>query len=249
MKSAPGKKDARTVLSEGTPGIRAIGSLINVVKAYPMGNREYVALRGVNLTLHVGEFTAIVGPSGSGKSTILNMITGIDRPTSGEVIMAGMPLHLMNENELARWRGANVGIVFQFFQLLPTLTALENVMLPMDFLNSYGGRRRERAISLLDRVGLEARAGHLPSELSGGEQQRVAVARALANDPPILIADEPTGNLDTATGERIMGMLLELSQQGKSVVFVTHDPTLAAHAGRVVTVQDGHIVSDDSSEG
>jgi putative ABC transport system ATP-binding protein len=210
-----------------------------------MGHREYVALRGVDLTLHAGEFTAIVGPSGSGKSTILNMITGIDRPTSGEVFMAGMPLHRMSENELARWRGANIGIVFQFFQLLPTLTALENVMLPMDFLNSYGSRRRERAMSLLNLIGLAARASHLPSELSGGEQQRVAIARALANDPPILIADEPTGNLDTATGENIMQLLLQLSHQGKSVVFVTHDVNLASHAQRVIRVQDGQIVADE----
>ena len=235
---------------EGSPAPTkvVVGRLVNVVKAYPMGHREYVALRGVNLALHAGEFTAIVGPSGSGKSTILNMITGIDRPSRGEVIMAGMPLHLMNENELARWRGANIGIVFQFFQLLPTLTALENVMLPMDFLNSYGTRRRERAHSLLARVGLAGRADHLPSELSGGEQQRVAIARALANDPPIVIADEPTGNLDTTTGEHIMQLLLELSQQGKSVVFVTHDVHLSAHAQRVIRVQDGHIVADEVLE-
>lgn len=222
-----------------------VGSLYNVVKAYPMGDRQYIALRGVDLTLYASEFTAIVGPSGSGKSTILNMITGIDRPTTGEVVMAGMPLHRMTENELARWRGAGIGIVFQFFQLLPTLTALENVMLPMDFLNTYGNRRGERALQLLDRVGLAPRARHLPSELSGGEQQRVAIARALANDPPILIADEPTGNLDTAAGEHIMQLLLELSRQGKSVVFVTHDPHLAAQAQRVIHVQDGQIVSDE----
>lgn len=222
-----------------------VGRLLAVVKAYPMGNREYVALRGVNLTLYAGEFTAIVGPSGSGKSTILNMITGIDRPTTGQVLMAGRPLHLMTENELAQWRGANIGIVFQFFQLLPTLTALENVMLPMDFLNSYGGKRRERALSLLDRVGLAPRASHLPSELSGGEQQRVAIARALANDPRIIIADEPTGNLDTNTGEHVMQLLSDLSDQGKSVVFVTHDTHLAASARRVIRVQDGNIVSDE----
>ncbi|MEO8288682.1 MAG: ABC transporter ATP-binding protein [Chloroflexota bacterium] len=227
------------------PGKIPVGRLVDVVKAYPMGNREYVALRGVNLTLHAGEFTAIVGPSGSGKSTILNMITGIDRPTSGQVLMAGRPLHLMNENELAQWRGANIGIVFQFFQLLPTLTALENVMLPMDFLNTYGTRRRERGLSLLERVNLRPRAGHLPSELSGGEQQRVAIARALANDPPIIIADEPTGNLDTATGEHVMGLLSELSDQGKSVVFVTHDVHLASLARRVIRVQDGNIVADE----
>jgi putative ABC transport system ATP-binding protein len=224
-----------------------VGRLINVVKAYPMGHREYVALRGVNLTLYAGEFTAIVGPSGSGKSTILNMITGIDRPTSGQVLMAGHALHLMTENELARWRGAKIGIVFQFFQLLPTLTALENVMLPMDFLNTYPGKRRERALALLDRVGLLPRAGHLPSELSGGEQQRVAIARALANDPPILIADEPTGNLDTTTGEHVMRLLYELSEQGKSVVFVTHDRDLAGLASRVIHVQDGNIVAHEES--
>ena len=227
------------------PGKAAVGRLAGVVKAYPMGNRQYVALRGVDLTLYAGEFTAIVGPSGSGKSTILNMITGIDRPTRGQVIMAGMPLHLMSENELAQWRGANVGIVFQFFQLLPTLTALENVMLPMDFLNAYGGKRRERAMALLERVGLGRHANHLPSELSGGEQQRVAIARSLANDPSIIIADEPTGNLDTTTGEQIMSLLRELGEQGKSVVFVTHDPVLAAHAQRIIRVQDGHIVADE----
>src|SRR5436190_8772411 len=198
------------------PGKVAVGRLVSVVKAYPMGHREYVALRGVNLTLYAGEFTAIVGPSGSGKSTILNMITGIDRPTQGQVLMGNMPLHLMTENELAQWRGANIGIVFQFFQLLPTLTALENVILPMDFLNTYGSKRRDRALDLLARVGLKARGDHLPSELSGGEQQRVAIARALANDPPIIIADEPTGNLDTATGEHVMGLLSDLSLQGKS---------------------------------
>jgi putative ABC transport system ATP-binding protein len=223
----------------------AVGRLVDVVKAYPMGHREYVALRGVNLTLYAAEFTAIVGPSGSGKSTILNMITGIDRPTRGQVLMAGLPLHTMNENDLAQWRGVNVGIVFQFFQLLPTLTALENVMLPMDFLNSYAGKRRERAMSLLERVHLGKHADHLPSELSGGEQQRVAIARALANDPPIIIADEPTGNLDTTTGDRIMTLLQELSEQGKSVVYVTHDPNLASMAQRIVRLQDGHIVADE----
>jgi putative ABC transport system ATP-binding protein len=232
------------VQRDDIPERTAIGRLVNVVKAYPMGNRQYLALRGVDLTLHLGEFTAIVGPSGSGKSTILNMVTGIDRPTKGQVIMAGHPIHLMTENELAQWRGVNVGIVFQFFQLLPTLTALENVMLPMDFVNKYRNNRRERAMSLLGRVGLADHADHLPSELSGGEQQRVAIARALANDPPIIIADEPTGNLDSATGEAIMRLLRELSEQGKSVVFVTHDLMLASTAHRVVHVQDGHIVDD-----
>src|SRR5215212_6539742 len=165
---------------DGTAQRRPLIYLRNVTKVYPMGRQRYTALRGVSITFHTGEFTAIVGPSGSGKSTILNMITGIDRPTSGEVVVGNQPLHRLGENALARWRGAHVGIVFQFFQLLPTLTALENVMLPMDFLGS-GGARRERALALLRRVRMDTHADHLPSELSGGEQQRVAIARALAN--------------------------------------------------------------------
>ena len=208
-----------------------------------MGRQVYPALRGVTLAFHAGEFAAIVGPSGSGKSTILNMITGIDRPTRGEIIVGNRPIHRLSENALARWRGANVGIVFQFFQLLPTLTALENVLLPMDFLGRTGARR-PRALALLRRVGLADHADHLPSELSGGEQQRVAIARALANDPPILIADEPTGNLDSATGDLVFRLLGELGRQGKSVIFVTHDPALAELAERVVHVQDGRVVSD-----
>lgn len=225
------------------PGKVPVGRLLGVVKAFPMGNREYVALRGVNLTLYAGEFTAIVGPSGSGKSTILNMITGIDRPTQGQVLMAGRPLHLMSENELAQWRGANVGIVFQFFQLLPTLTALENVILPMDFLNSYGSKRRERALDLLARVGLRARADHLPSELSGGEQQRVAIARALANDPPIIIADEPTGNLDTENSENVLTLLRDLNRRlGQTIVMITHNPEAAAYGHRVVRMKDGVVL-------
>jgi putative ABC transport system ATP-binding protein len=227
-----------------TPSLRRpLIYLRNVTKVYPMGRQQYTALRGVSITFHSGEFTAIVGPSGSGKSTILNMITGIDRPTSGEVVVGTQSLPRLSENALARWRGANVGIVFQFFQLLPTLTALENVMLPMDFLGS-GSARRERALALLGRVRLDTHADHLPSELSGGEQQRVAIARALANDPPILIADEPTGNLDSATGDRVFALLAELGRQGKSVIFVTHDPLLAERAERIVRVQDGMIVSD-----
>ncbi|HMA33755.1 MAG TPA: ABC transporter ATP-binding protein [Chloroflexia bacterium] len=225
-------------------GARPLIQMRRVTKLFPMGQRVYQALKGVDLAFYPGDFTAIVGHSGSGKSTILNMITGIDKPTSGEILVGGRMIQQLSENELARWRGANVGIVFQFFQLLPTLTALENVMLPMDFLKSWSGRRRERALSLLRRVGLEAHADHLPSELSGGEQQRVAIARALANDPPIIIADEPTGNLDSATGERVFALLGELSRQGKLVVFVTHDPDLSQNAARIITVHDGHVVSD-----
>jgi len=228
--------------------------LENVTKVYPMGPRSYTALRGVDLDIDAGEFVALVGPSGSGKSTILNMITGIDKPTSGTVTVNGVRVDRMGENELARWRGQNIGIVFQFFQLLPTLTALENVILPMDLRGSHppwsplgGGRhRRERALEHLRLVGLEDHAGHLPSELSGGEQQRVAIARALANDPPILIADEPTGNLDTATGERIIDILTELHRRGKTVVMVTHEPYIALLAERVLHVQDGRIAEGGS---
>jgi len=227
---------------------RPLIELRRVLKVYPMGGRNYTALRGVDLAFQAGEFAAIVGQSGSGKSTILNMITGIDKPTTGEVLVGGRMIQRLSENALAAWRGANVGIVFQFFQLLPTLTALENVMLPMDFLKTWRGRRRERALSLLQRVDMVQHADHLPSELSGGEQQRIAIARALANDPPIIIADEPTGNLDSATGERVFGLLGELSRQGKLVIFVTHDPDLARQAQRVVTVQDGRILHDTSSE-
>ena len=226
------------------PAARPLIQLRRVTKVYPMGRRTFQALRGVDLAFYAGEFAAIVGHSGSGKSTILNMITGIDKPTSGDVLVAGRSIAGLSENTLARWRGANVGIVFQFFQLLPTLTALENVMLPMDFLQSHRGRRRATALRLLQHVDMADHAHHLPSELSGGEQQRVAIARALANNPPILIADEPTGNLDSATGTRIFGLLHALSRTGKLVIFVTHDPELAQQATRIITVQDGQVVSD-----
>jgi putative ABC transport system ATP-binding protein len=223
---------------------RPLIQLRRVTKVYPMGRRTFRALRGVDLAFYAGEFAAIVGHSGSGKSTILNMITGIDKPTAGDVLVAGRSIAGLSENALARWRGANVGIVFQFFQLLPTLTALENVMLPMDFLQSHRGRRRAEALRLLQHVDMADHAHHLPSELSGGEQQRVAIARALANNPPILIADEPTGNLDSATGTRIFDLLHALSRAGKLVIFVTHDPELAQQATRIITVQDGQVLSD-----
>jgi len=186
---------------------------------------------------------AVVGPSGSGKSTLLNLISGIDKPTAGRVVVGGVEVSALDENALARWRGEHVGIVFQFFQLLPTLTALENVMLPMQFRGKFPGQQRERAMAALARVGLADRADQLPAELSGGEQQRVAIARALANDPPILLADEPTGNLDSETGERIVALLAGLHQQGKTIVLVTHEDTLARAAGRVLRMQDGRIAS------
>jgi putative ABC transport system ATP-binding protein len=222
----------------------ALIQLRDVVKVYQMGRKEFVALKGVTLNIYNGEFVSIVGPSGSGKSTILNMITGIAKPTSGRVWVGGVAIDRLSENELAKWRGDNVGIVFQFFQLLPTLTALENVVLPLDLMGKVKGSqaKQEWALECLARVGLASHAHHLPSELSGGEQQRVAIARALVNDPPILLADEPTGNLDSAAGEAVVQLLADLHHQGKTVILITHDRSLAGRTGRIVQVLDGHVV-------
>jgi putative ABC transport system ATP-binding protein len=218
--------------------------LENVTRVYVMGTRVLHALREVSLEVRAGEFVAVVGPSGSGKSTLLNMIGGIDKPSAGRVFVYDQDLGAMGENALAKWRGETIGIVFQFFQLLPTLTALENVILPMDLRGTFRGDRRERAMVALARVGLQDRADQLPAELSGGEQQRVALARALANDPPILLADEPTGNLDTDTGARVLELLGDLSRAGKTIVLVTHEENLARAAGRVVRMRDGRVTSD-----
>jgi putative ABC transport system ATP-binding protein len=220
-----------------------------VEKLYRTGKLEFSALRGIDLTVGPGEMVAVVGPSGSGKTTILNMITGIDRPTKGDVRVAGADLNSMSEEQLARWRGENVGIVFQFFQLLPTLTALENAALPMDFLHRWRPPERwYRARRDLAAVGLEAKADHLPLELSGGEQQRVAIARALACDPKLIVGDEPTGNLDSETGRAMLDLLAGLNQEGTTVLFVTHDLSLAARARRVVTITDGRVVADESRQ-
>ncbi|ABY34058.1 MAG TPA: ABC transporter ATP-binding protein [Chloroflexus aurantiacus] len=218
-------------------------TLTAVTKAYATAAGDYLALRGIDLRIDPGEFVAIVGKSGSGKSTLLNIITGIDRASSGEVRVAGADLMQMPESRMASWRGRTVGIVFQFFQLLPTLTTLENVMLPMDFCHIGTLReRRERAMALLERVGLADQADKLPMALSGGQQQRVAIARALANNPPLLVADEPTGNLDSQTAEAVFQLFIELAGQGTTIVMVTHDSDLARRAGRVVLVSDGRIV-------
>lgn len=217
--------------------------LAAVEKVYRMGKVDYRALRGVDLAVAAGELVALVGPSGSGKSTILNMITGIDRPTAGAVAFDSQPLEEMSEEELAVWRGANVGIIFQFFQLLPTLSALENAALPLDFLRRGSKRERfERARHNLDLVGLGDKLHHSPAELSGGEQQRVAIARSLASDPRLIVGDEPTGNLDTATAAEMFELLVRLNQEGKTVLFVTHDRELAERAQRVVEIRDGLVV-------
>ncbi|CAA9576823.1 MAG: ABC-type antimicrobial peptide transport system, ATPase component [uncultured Thermomicrobiales bacterium] len=233
------------------PDAAAFIELTGVGKDYATGRGALAALRPVDLRLARGEAVAITGPSGSGKSTLLNLIAGIDRPTQGRITVDGADLTALSEERLTRWRGANVGIVFQFFQLMPTLSALENVALALEFRGGGGrggGGRRARAAEALARVGLAPLADHLPAELSGGEQQRVALARALVNDPPLLLADEPTGNLDSATGERVMALLAEFAAGGRTLIFVTHDPALAAHAARTIRVRDGAIEADNRNE-
>lgn len=218
--------------------------LKNVVKRFTVGEAEVTILKGVSLRVDAGEFVSIVGPSGSGKSTLLNMITGIDHPSAGEVLVLGQPVHTMNENELARWRGRQVGIIFQFFQLLPALTLLKNVILPMDLAGNYTPKeRRARALHLLELVGLADQASKLPGLVSGGQQQRAAIARALANDPPLLVADEPTGNLDTATAHKVFDLFHDLVAQGKTMLVVTHDKELAQEVPRQVTIIDGQVAN------
>jgi putative ABC transport system ATP-binding protein len=219
-----------------------------VVKRFPVGDSEITILKGISFEVKTGEFVSIVGPSGNGKSTLLNMITGIDRPSSGEIIVTGKPVHKMSEDNLAAWRGENVGIIFQFFQMLPALSLLQNVILPMDLAASHKyspKERRERAEHLLEIVGLADQIHKLPSAVSGGQQQRAAIARALANDPPLLIADEPTGNLDSATSHDVFDLFNEVVSQGKTMVMVTHDKELAQRVPRVVEILDGKITRDE----
>ena len=214
-----------------------------VEKVYRTGKLDYHALRGIDLSIGTGELVAIVGPSGSGKTTILNLVTGIDWPTAGTVTVDGRRIDSMSEEQLAVWRGEHVGVVFQFFQLLPTLSALENAVLPLDFARRGSKRERfKRARDNLELVGLAAKADHLPAELSGGEQQRVAIARALASDPNLIVGDEPTGNLDSGTAAEMFELLERLNTEGKTVLYVTHDRELAERAHRIVTVRDGVVV-------
>lgn len=237
-----------TPASTPPPPIAQVAPLISLVaaeKVYRTGRLSHTALRGVNLSIQPGEMVSIVGPSGSGKSTILNLITGIDRPTAGTVTVDGQRLDALSEEKLAAWRGRRVGIVFQFFQLLPTLTALENTILPMELARIFtSSERTDRARRNLDLVGLGDRLDHLPSELSGGEQQRVAIARALACDPVLLVGDEPTGNLDSESAARVFDLLADLNQRGVTVVYVTHDRDLARRAPRTIAIRDGMIASD-----
>lgn len=228
----------------GRCGEAGLIRLCQVVKAFELEAGSFQALKGIDLAIESGEFVAVVGRSGSGKSTLINMIAGIDRPTSGQVHVAGTAVHTLSENRLATWRGVNVGVVFQFFQLLPTLTVVENVMLPMDFCNVHRSReRREIALGLLEQVGMAGHADKLPVSISGGEQQRVAIARALANDPPIVLADEPTGNLDSKTAESVFRLFGRLVDQGKTIVMVTHDMELSQRVERSVLLSDGLLAN------
>lgn len=221
--------------------------LRNLVKNYRTGGGEVAVLREINLAIGPGEFVSVMGPSGSGKSTLINMITGIDRPSGGEVLVDGQAVHAMTEDQLARWRGRSIGVIFQFFQLIPTLTILENTILPMDFCGKFSARERpQRAIQLLERVGIPEQADKLPGALSGGQQQRAAIARALANDPPLLVGDEPTGNLDRHTAEEMFGLFEGLRGEGKTILIVTHDRELSRRTRRVIQLLDGAMVKDHS---
>jgi putative ABC transport system ATP-binding protein len=226
-------------ISESVIALRGVG------KTYPSPSGAFHALSDIDLSIQRGEFVAIVGQSGSGKSTLLNLLAGIDRPSSGDVVVDGHALQRLSEKALSVWRGHSVGIVFQFFQLLPTLTCAENVMLPMDFGSRWPPReRRARALALLARLGVAEQADKLPAALSGGQQQRVAVARALANAPAILLADEPTGNLDSRTAQSLLDLLAELVREGQTVVMVTHERSAISHASRVVSLADGRVIDD-----
>jgi putative ABC transport system ATP-binding protein len=221
-------------------------ALRQLEKAYQMPAGAFYALKGIDLQVQPGEFVAVVGKSGAGKSTLVNMLTGIDRPTAGEVHVGECAVHTMSEDQIAAWRGQNVGVIFQFFQLLPMLTCAQNVMLPMDIANHYRSpkERRERALYLLEQVDIPEQADKLPSAVSGGQRQRVAIARALANDPMFLAADEPTGNLDSKTADAVFGVFEKLVSEGKTILMVTHDNDLASRVDRVVRIADGEIVDD-----
>jgi ABC-type lipoprotein export system ATPase subunit len=246
--------EARTERSQSSPTAENLAKsktdeaaiiLNDVVKTYVNAAGAFTALKGISLQMNYGQFISIVGKSGSGKSTLLNMLTGIDYPTSGEVIVGGERIYNMSESKRALWRGRNIGIVFQFFQLLPTLTLLENTMLPMDYCNIYSANERpDRAMELLKKVGLEDLAEQIPSSVSSGQQQSAAIARALATDPPIIMADEPTGNLDSRSANNILNLFGELASQGKTILIVTHDPSFTKHTDQTIILSDGEIIDD-----
>ncbi len=226
----------------------ALIKLQNLSKVYQAASMQFIALKDISIAFHQHEFTAVVGRSGSGKSTLMNMITGIDKPTTGKVIVDGMEIHNLSETEMAKWRGKNLGIVFQFYQLIPVLSLVENVMLPMQIAGIFSHHERlERAHDLLSQVGLQKYADQRPYMVSGGQQQSTAIARALANDPPILIADEPTGNLSSSEAEKIFSIFQTLSASGKTIIMVTHDEDLAKRAKRVLKLVDGRLVMENGT--
>ena len=226
---------------------RALVDLSQVTKAYQTPAGDFYALKGIDLQIEKGEFVGVVGKSGAGKSTLINMVTGIDRPTGGEIHVGPNAIHTMGEDKIAAWRGQQVGVIFQFFQLLPMLTCAQNVMLPMDFADLYGSpkERRERAYHLLDQMGIADQGHKLPSAVSGGQRQRVAIARALANDPAFLAADEPTGNLDSKTAEAVFDIFERLVDDGRTILMVTHDRDVVSRVSRIVRIADGEIVDDE----
>ena len=247
----PGTNGRRSVAISGAGGeqqpqvTEAMISLRGITKAYETDVGPFWALKGIDLQVYPGEFVSVVGKSGSGKSTLINMFTGIDHPTDGEVLVARTPIRQLDEGEMAEWRGRHLGIVFQFFQLLPTLTVVENVMLPMDLAQMYEPEERyERAMHRLEQVGVADQAEKFPSAVSGGHQQRAAIARALANDPAIVVADEPTGNLDSKTADAIFRLFESLVAEGKTILMVTHDRELANRVPRTFTLADGLIVDE-----
>ena len=244
--SRPGSVSDQHAMS--TP--EAMIDMHGIVKIFKNAAGEFTVLRGIDLTINRGEFVSIVGKSGSGKSTLLNMVTGIDHPTRGQVVIGGTDIYTnVTESQRSKWRGRNLGIVFQFFQLLPMLTLLENVMLSMDFANMYEfDERPMRAMEMLKLVGLEQFASKLPVLVSTGQQQLAAIARALACDPPLLVADEPTGNLDTKSASTIIDLFEELSRQDKTILMVTHDPSLTSRTTRKIIIADGVLVADSMKE-
>lgn len=224
---------------------QALVQLRNVTKSFPVASGKFDALKSVSLSIGKGQMVAITGKSGSGKSTMLNIITGIDHATHGSVVINGLKIDKLSESELASWRGRNIGVVFQFFQLIPTLTVVENVMLPMDFCGTYPKKdRRSRALALLNQVSIKEQADKFPSSLSGGQQQRAAIARALANDPAIIVADEPTGNLDSQTATSIFELFSSLSRSGKTIIVVTHEKEFSSFFDYSVNIADGRIMNE-----
>ena len=218
-------------------------TMTDISKTYVNAAGAFTALKHVNLDFYAGEFVGVIGKSGSGKSTLVNMITGIDRPSEGKVVVGGTEIHAMPESRQARWRGLNLGVVFQFFQLLPMLTLVENVLLPMDFCNKYAeSERLSRAMDLLDLVGLADEANKLPGAVSGGQQQSAAIARSLANDPPIIVADEPTGNLDVRTADSVYSLFESLAEEGRTIIMITHDPEIESRLSRKVLISDGEVI-------